>query len=82
MAEEVIKSSPANESPKSSWGATRIRSDDGSDRSISSKENIRQQLDDDILAFMAEGGQVELIAANVTADPPKKPVSSYGSRPI
>ena len=82
MAEAVKKNAPASESPKSSWGGSRIRSDDGSDRSMSSKEHIRDQLEDDIAAFMKSGGQVEMIAVNVTADPPKKPVSSYGSRPI
>ncbi|MBL4794725.1 MAG: hypothetical protein JKY24_04295 [Pseudomonadales bacterium] len=81
-ANSPAKSSPANESPQSKWGGTRIRSDDGSDRSVSSKDHIRMQLEADIASFMQTGGQVEIIAANVTADPPKKPTSNYGSRPI
>ena len=80
MSEEQLEK--PSESPRSKWGGTRIRTDDGSDRSVSSKENIRQQLQDDIEAFLASGGQVDRIAANVTADPPRKPVSNYGSRPI
>ena len=81
MAEEAKKDSPS-ESPKSKWGGTRIKNDNGSDRSISSKEHNRQQLQDDISSFISKGGQVNTVAANVTADPPKEPISKYGNRPL
>lgn len=58
------------------------RAEDGSELSLSSKDNIRKQLEADMAAFLAEGGSVQKIDPNVTADPPKKPVSNYGSRPI
>jgi hypothetical protein len=32
--------------------------------------------------FLARGGQVQEVEPNVVADPPKKPDSKYGSRPI
>ena len=32
--------------------------------------------------FLARGGAVQEIEPNVVADPPKKPDSKYGSRPI
>lgn len=61
---------------------TPIIREDGSELSVSSKERIRRQLEDDMQRFLADGGQVQLVDPNVTADPPKKPVSNYGSRPI
>ena len=57
-------------------------SEDGSERTISSKKNQRSQLQNDIAAFLKKGGQVQAIDPHVTADPPKKPESNYGSRPI
>ena len=32
--------------------------------------------------FLARGGKVQEVEPNVVADPPKKPDSKYGSRPI
>jgi len=32
--------------------------------------------------FLARGGKVQEVEANVVADPPKKPDNKYGSRPI
>lgn len=58
------------------------RNEDGSELSLSSKENIRRQLEEDMRTFLAAGGSVQHVDPNVTADPPKKPVSNYGSRPI
>jgi len=51
-------------------------------RSLSSRERIREQLEDDIEAFIARGGAIETVDPHVTGDPPQKPVSNYGSRPI
>ena len=56
--------------------------DDGSDRSVTSRAHIRSQLTDDVEAFLAQGGSITVVDPNITADPPKKPSSSYGSRPI
>ncbi len=56
--------------------------DDGSDRSISSKQTIRRQLQEDIELFLKKGGSVQRVGTHITADPPKKPSSNYGSRPI
>lgn len=61
---------------------TPIIREDGSELSISSKERIRRQLEEDMQSFLAKGGEVQHVDPNVTADPPKKPVSNYGSRPI
>lgn len=42
----------------------------------------RADLAADVEAFLARGGQIQQIDDNVMADPPRKPQSSYGSRPI
>ena len=53
-----------------------------SDYSLSSRDNIRAELNDQVAAYLAGGGQINQVQPHVTADPPKKPGSSYGSRPI
>ena len=46
------------------------------------KQRERDELARAIEAFLAKGGKVQEIEPNVVADPPKKPDSKYGSRPI
>ena len=52
------------------------------DFSIASRQKIRDELEDQIAAFLARGGKIAEVAPNVTADPPKKPTPDYGGRPI
>jgi hypothetical protein len=52
------------------------------DFSIASRQKIRNELEDQIAAFLARGGTIAEVAPNVTADPPKKPTPDYGGRPI
>ena len=56
--------------------------DDGRDRSISSREVERKAIEDAMLEFLSKGGSVETIEKDVRKDPPRKPQSNYGSRPI
>lgn len=49
---------------------------------VSSKEAIRRQLEEEMARFLARGGKIVEVPADETADPPRKPVSSYGSKPI
>ena len=56
--------------------------DDAVTRTVEAREDARIQLENDIQNFIKTGGAVEEVAAHITADPPKKPVSNYGSRPI
>ena len=51
-------------------------------RTLSSRNRIRSSLDEDIEAFLARGGAIDTVDPNVSGDPPQKPVSNYGSRPI
>lgn len=52
------------------------------DFSIASRQKIRDELEDQVAAFLARGGKINEVAPNVTADPPKKPTPDYGGRPI
>ncbi len=56
--------------------------DDGLDRTVASKEAARRQLEEDMKRFLSSGGQISVVDTNVRADPPRKPESNYGSRPI
>lgn len=51
-------------------------------RSVSSRQHIRSQLENDIQNFIARGGSISEVPALTMADPPRRPVSDYGSRPI
>ena len=46
------------------------------------KQKERDALAKAMEEFLARGGAVQEIEPNVVADPPKKPDSKYGSRPI
>lgn len=52
------------------------------ERSITSRERARSQLNSEIEEFLARGGAISEIDPEVTADPPRKPQPKYGSRPI
>ncbi|UVE17673.1 hypothetical protein NVV93_19265 [Pseudomonas sp. LS44] len=50
--------------------------------SIEAKQKERDALERAMQEFLARGGKVQEVEPNVVADPPKKPDSKYGSRPI
>lgn len=56
--------------------------DDAETLTVSSKEALRRQLEEEMERFLAKGGKIQEIPPDETADPPKKPVSNYGSKPI
>ena len=58
------------------------REDTATTRTVASRERIRRQMEEDIQAFLGKGGAIQHIAPNVLADPPRKPSTAYGSRPI
>lgn len=49
---------------------------------IAERERLRNQVASEVEAFLAQGGGITKIEDNLRADPPKKPESNYGSRPI
>jgi hypothetical protein len=50
--------------------------------SIEAKQKERDALARAMEEFLARGGKVQEVDDNVVADPPRKPDSKYGSRPI
>ena len=50
--------------------------------SVEAKQKERDALARAMEEFLSRGGKVQEGGANVVADPPKKPDSKYGSRPI
>lgn len=50
--------------------------------SVEAKQKERDALARAMEEFLARGGKVQEVDPNVVADPPKKPDSKYGSRPI
>lgn len=62
--------------------APRPEVDDAETLTVSSKEALRRQLEEEMARFLAQGGQIKEIPPDVTTDPPQKPVSNYGSKPI
>ncbi|MBJ2233482.1 MAG: hypothetical protein L0G75_01650 [Pseudomonas sp.] len=50
--------------------------------SVEAKNKDRDALARAMEEFLAKGGKVQEVEANVVADPPKKPDNKYGSRPI
>ncbi|WP_320822164.1 hypothetical protein [Reinekea sp.] len=45
-------------------------------------EMIRQQMADELAAYLQTGGAVTEVKQGHRADPPRKPENKYGSRPI
>ncbi|QIZ85891.1 hypothetical protein HF888_16080 [Bermanella marisrubri] len=56
--------------------------EEGVHRSIASRQKLRDKMSGDVEAFLAQGGSINEVEPNVMADPPRKPQSNYGSRPI
>lgn len=56
--------------------------DDPASRTVASRQRLRDQINDDVEAFLAKGGKIDQVDASVSADPPKRPESNYGQRPI
>lgn len=61
---------------------SRTDMDEAESLTVSSKESLRRQLEEEMERFLAKGGKIQEIPPDVTADPPQKPVSNYGSKPI
>lgn len=95
--EEVIDSSLDSDDSESDEETTRVSaasfdSDDDDDSassddhlvdySVRSREATRAALNAQIEEYLAKGGKINHVDNNVTADPPRKPTSNYGSRPI
>lgn len=72
---------PLGEERAAKQGREEVRAAEDADH-ISSRDHLREELQGDVEAFLAAGGQINHIPSNVTADPPRKPQSNYGGQPI
>jgi len=79
---DVGEDSADEVSPKAAKSAKATDSIDDDAKSVTAHNEARKSLEDDVAAFLARGGRIEQVADNVMADPPRKPQSNYGSRPI
>ncbi len=68
------------EGPDFSYLGSKDESPD--ERTVESRRRLREMLTTQVEEFLAKGGKIQKIPSNVTADPPKKPESNYGNRPI
>ena len=50
--------------------------------SQAAREALREAKASDDEAFLARGGRIQEVASDVMGDPPRKPQTNYGSRPI
>lgn len=81
-ADEVDDTLDSDEVSYARPAAKAVESEALEDFSIASRQKARDELDAQIAAFLARGGRINEVPANVTADPPKKPTPDYGGRPI
>jgi hypothetical protein len=81
-ADEVDEALDSDEASYASPAAKAVESEALEDFSIASRQKARDELEAQIAAFLARGGKINEVPANVTADPPKKPTPDYGGRPI
>ena len=58
------------------------REETADSRTIASRRRLRDKMGNEVEEFLARGGKIDHIEPNVTSDPPKRPVSHYGQRPI
>jgi hypothetical protein len=81
-AEDVDEPIDSDEASYAGAAAKATESEALEDFSIASRQKIRDEIEDQIAAFLARGGKINEVPPNVTADPPKKPTPDYGGRPI
>ena len=82
-AEDVDESGDSDEASFSGSSSKAVAESEAlEDFSIASRQKVRDEIEDQIAAFLARGGKINEVAPNVTADPPKKPTPDYGGRPI
>ncbi len=71
-----------NESENLDLGFMGSREDRADARTLSSRQRLHQKIDNEVDRFLANGGEINKVDPHVTADPPRRPTSNYGHRPI
>ena len=80
--EDADGDSDSAEAAPSGKGKAKVVVDEEELPSVEAKQGDRDALAKAMEEFLARGGKVQEIDPNVVADPPRKPDSKYGSRPI
>lgn len=73
---------PAKKSKKADLPVDAYKDEWAESRTVAARDPVRCQLQSEIDAFLAQGGKITQVEANLRADPPRKPTSNYGSQPI
>lgn len=81
-AEEDGDEPEAAESASENAGPAVNHEETPEERTVASRQKLRDEMSKEIEEFLMRGGKISQIEPNVTADPPRKPDSDYGSRPI
>ena len=85
---ETLQDDSENSKPSANASSDEDANDESShddavvSTSSAARDEMRKSMEDDVAAFLARGGQIQKIDDNVMADPPRKPQTNYGSRPI
>jgi hypothetical protein len=82
VEEEADAETDTEASAPAGAGPAGAGEDSPDERTVASRQKLREEMAAEIEAFLARGGKIAQIEPNVTADPPRKPDSDYGSRPI
>ncbi|MBO3276161.1 transcriptional regulator SutA [Pseudomonas schmalbachii] len=77
-----VESADGEEAPASGGKKAKAAVEEEELPSVEAKKKERDALAKAMEEFLSRGGKVQEIEPNVVADPPKKPDSKYGSRPI
>lgn len=80
MARKKPTRKTGSEGPDFSYLGSRDESPD--ERTVESRKRLRAVMDKQIEEYLAKGGEIEQVPSNIISDPPKKPASNYGNRPI
>lgn len=80
--EDEADDSDGEATPASSGKKAKVVVEEEELPSVEAKQKDRDALARAMEEFLARGGKVQEVEPNVVADPPKKPDSKYGSRPI
>ncbi len=49
---------------------------------VASRQRLREQMAQDIESFLARGGRIQVVEPGFATEPPRKPVTDYGSTPL
>ena len=80
MARKKPTRKAGNDGPDFSYLGSRDESPE--ERTVESRKRLRAKMEKEIEEYLAKGGKIEQVPSNIISDPPKKPESNYGNRPI